>query len=132
MTSSTSHLTAFTLSETLATLQPDASVQLLPFNERGRAQANWIVGIRSFSGKASVHGSHWERHPRGDEILTLLEGGLEVILHSAQADKRLTLHANESVVVPQGCWHRLEVTRPGRLLFITPSTDSEHRLCEEC
>ncbi|MGE8546170.1 MAG: cupin domain-containing protein [Alcaligenes sp.] len=131
MTSRSSTPAAFTLSQTLAALQADATVQLLPFHERGRARADWLIGIRMFSDNASVHGSHWERHPRGDEILTLLEGCLHVILEGSQADTRLTLQPNQSFVVPRGCWHRLEVAEPGRLLFITPTTGSEHRLRKE-
>ncbi len=121
----------FNLSQTLAALQADATVQLLPFHDRGRTRADWIVGVRAFTDSASVHGSHWERHPCGDEILTLLEGRLDVILEDTPEPRRLTLQAHQSCVVPRGCWHRLEVTVPGRLLFITPTADSEHRPHED-
>jgi len=30
---------------------------------------------------------------------------------------RLHVDAGHSLVVPQGCWHRLEVVQPGQLLF---------------
>jgi mannose-6-phosphate isomerase-like protein (cupin superfamily) len=30
------------------------------------------------------------------------------------------------LVVPRGCWHRLEAVQPGRLMFITPARGSEH------
>ncbi|VCU71397.1 Cupin domain protein [Pigmentiphaga humi] len=118
----------FALSSSLAVLQADATVRLMPFQRHGLPEAGWIMGIKPISDTASVHGNHWERHPRGDEILTLLEGSLRVVLAADEGDEReLEVAAGESLVVPQGWWHRLEVHRPGRLMFVTPATDSEHR-----
>jgi len=119
----------FALSSSLAVLQADATVHLMPFQRNGLPRAGWIMGIKPISDTASAHGNHWERHPRGDEILTLLEGSLRVVLAAdAGAECELKVVAGESLVVPQGWWHRLEVGQPGRLMFVTPATDSEHRL----
>ncbi|OVZ58857.1 hypothetical protein CDO44_14285 [Pigmentiphaga sp. NML080357] len=119
----------FSLSDSLAVLQPDAAVALMPFHQRSLPTGGWLIGIKSISDTASVHGNHWERHPRGDEILTLLEGSLRVVLSAdSRGEHELQVAAGESLVVPQGWWHRLEVRQPGRLMFVTPATDSEHRL----
>ena len=117
----------FSLTRTLAALQPDSALQLVPFGERGRVRSDWIIGIRTFEDSASVHGNHWERHPRGDEMLTVLQGCIHVVLDTSPKETRLCLDAGHSLVVPRGCWHRLEVAQPGELLFVTPATDSEHR-----
>ncbi|SOY77686.1 hypothetical protein CBM2589_U10188 [Cupriavidus taiwanensis] len=65
-------LQPFSLTRTLAVLQPGSALQLVPFSQRGSVQSDWIIGIRAFTDSTSVHGSHWERHPRGDEMLTVL------------------------------------------------------------
>ncbi len=117
----------FSLTRTLAVLKPGSALQLVPFSERGRVQSDWIIGIRAFRDSTSVHGSHWERHPRGDEMLTVLQGCIDVVLDTPLEETRLHVDAGHSLVVPQGCWHRLEVVQPGQLLFVTPATDSEHR-----
>lgn len=124
-------LEPFSLTRTLAALQPDAALQLVPFSERGRVRSDWIIGVRTFKDSASVHGSHWERHPRGDEMLTVLQGCIDVVLDTSPEETRLRLDAGHSLVVPRGCWHRLEVAQPGQLLFVTPATDSEHRPRDE-
>ncbi|ETF02592.1 cupin [Advenella kashmirensis W13003] len=132
------------LSETLIALNPGAAIACVPPHERSRVKAEWIVGIKAFSDQASVHGNHWERHPHGDEVLTVLEGELRIVpgigaagadkadpnpyAIDAHPDKSWRLASGESAIVPQGCWHRLEVLQPGRLMFITPATDSEHQL----
>jgi len=119
----------FSMSEALAALQPDAQVRVLPFAQRGGARADWLIGMKPVHDPASVHADYWERHPRGDEVLTLLEGLLQVTVRSdAGAEQSFALRAGESLVVPCGHWHRLEVRRPGRLMFVTPAQGSEHRL----
>jgi len=119
---------AIDLARFLLALRADAGVGVLPFSARGDADAQWVVGLRHVSDCASVHGDHWERHPRGDEVLCLLDGSVQVVLGSAgQPERTLALRAGQAVVVPQGHWHRLHIEEPGRLIFITPSQGSEHR-----
>jgi mannose-6-phosphate isomerase-like protein (cupin superfamily) len=33
----------------------------------------------------------------------------------------------QAFIVPRGCWHRLSVLEPGRLVFLTPTAGSERR-----
>lgn len=117
----------FSFENTMAALMPDAAAQLLEGHVRQHPNAQWLVGIKPYTDNQSVHSQHWERHPRGDELLTLLEGRLRLRLHTDGTETTLPLEAGQSVRIPQGCWHRLEAVTPGKLMFITPTTDSEHR-----
>ncbi|MNK58161.1 Cupin domain protein [compost metagenome] len=118
----------FELVDHLVALRADAAAAPLPFRDRGRTDADWIIGVKHVTDDASVHGSYWERHPRGDETLCLLEGRVVVTLEGeGVATRQIPLDAGQALVVPRGTWHRLHVDRPGRLIFITPSVGSEHR-----
>jgi mannose-6-phosphate isomerase-like protein (cupin superfamily) len=116
----------------LIALHPGAKASVLAFAERGRTDADWIIGIKAVSDGASVHAGHWERHPRGDEVLALLDGRVCVTLDgdAARPAREVPLVAGQMLVVPRGTWHRLRVEVPGRLLFVTPSQGSEHRRVE--
>ncbi|WP_422032359.1 cupin domain-containing protein [Reyranella sp.] len=70
---------------------------------------------------------HWERHPAGEEILTLLSGEMELVLDEPQGEQRVLLKAGETFIVPRGVWHRGLVKEPGRLMFLTPGAGTEHR-----
>lgn len=116
----------------LIALHPNAHAMTLAFAERGRTDADWIIGIKAVSDGASVHAGHWERHPRGEEVLALIDGRVCVILDGDAACpiREVPLTAGQMLVVPRGTWHRLRVEEPGRLLFVTPSQGSEHRRVE--
>lgn len=119
------------LAEHLVALHADASVKAIPFQERGRTDANWIIGVKPISDDASVHAGHWERHPMGEEVLCLLEGRVVVTLSAEnETEQQVTLVDGQALVVPRGTWHRLHVERAGRLMFVTPSVGSEHRRVE--
>lgn len=68
-----------------------------------------------------------ERHPDGDELIYLLSGKVTVVIEAPGGDERHTLRPGEALVVARGLWHRIEVTRPARLVHLTPGPSSEHR-----
>ncbi|MGD1878148.1 MAG: cupin domain-containing protein [Kiloniellaceae bacterium] len=90
------------------------------------------------SGKRTLHGrlvmafamtedmSHWEVHPAGEEILLLLSGKMTVVLEG-DPDEAFALQPGEAFVVPRGRWHRLTVTEPGELVFMTEGDGTEHK-----
>lgn len=95
---------------------------------RGRNDADWIIGVHAFTDDRSVHADHWERHPRGDEVLCLLDGAVTVTLAGdATPQRQIVLQSGQALVVPCGVWHRLQVQQAGRLMFVTPGVGSEHR-----
>lgn len=124
-------VSAVSLAQSLVALHPDATARTIPLRDRGNTDANWIIGVKLVSDDASVHASHWERHPVGEEVLCLLEGRVIVtLLAENEAERQVTLIEGRALVVPRGTWHRLRVEEPGRLMFITPSVGSEHRRVE--
>jgi mannose-6-phosphate isomerase-like protein (cupin superfamily) len=70
---------------------------------------------------------HWERHPAGEEILTLLSGELEIVLQTEAGEERAVLKPGQTLIVPTGLWHRGIVRIPGELQFITAGAGTEHR-----
>ncbi|MGH6971839.1 MAG: cupin domain-containing protein, partial [Caulobacteraceae bacterium] len=74
------------------------------------------VGEKSVAGDTMVivdadkgDWARWEMHPRGDEILVILEGTPVIFLE--HADGRLERRATrpgETLIVPRGSWHRAE------------------------
>lgn len=119
---------AFEMAGKLLTLHAGSAARCIPFAERARTEADWIVGIKPVSDDSTVHADYWERHPRGEEVLCLLEGQVEITLSCENGPERsVLLHAGQAFIVPRGYWHRLRVGQAGKLMFITPSQGSEHR-----
>lgn len=118
----------FALADQLLALLPGSAVQPLDYRQRGKTDADWIIGIKPVSDDASVHAGHWERHPHGEEVLCLLEGCILVTLSANhQPEQQVRLSPGQALIVPRGAWHRLQVEQAGRLMFVTPSVGSEHR-----
>ena len=122
---------AFTLESTYVNLRPDDSASALKVGPRFWA----TIEKRADLGDGRLMGavaqkadwSHWERHPGGDEILTLLSGELVVVLETEAGERRATLRPGETFIVPKGVWHRGLVRKPGKLMFITPGAGTDHR-----
>ena len=68
----------------------------------------------------------WEMHIDGDETLTLLSGCIELVLRHDNGEKRISLTAGSSAVIPAGIWHRQIVKAPSELLFMTFGDTTEH------
>ena len=64
----------------------------------------------------------WERHPVGTELVLALSGA--VVFHLQYDDgsgaRSVALAEGECLLVPEGAWHRAEITRPTTMLFVTP------------
>lgn len=72
--------------------------------------------------------SHWEMHPRGDEILVMLAGAIEVVTEQPDGTTRtVALRTGAACLVPRGTWHRLFPRTPGSLLAITYGKGTQHR-----
>ncbi len=70
----------------------------------------------------------WEVHPKGDELVLLLEGAAELVLASAGGDKHVNLSkSGQFVIVPRGVWHTARVRESARMLFVTPGEGTENR-----
>jgi mannose-6-phosphate isomerase-like protein (cupin superfamily) len=71
--------------------------------------------------------SGWERHPKGDEVVQILEGFTRVDIIVDDVMQSLELSAGMLVVVPQGCWHRFETEAGVKVMTTTPHpTEHSH------
>lgn len=64
--------------------------------------------------------SEWERHPKGDEIVYLLEGESILVFLEDSKESSNELHAGQLIVVPKNVWHRFESPKGVKVLTITP------------
>ena len=71
--------------------------------------------------------THWEMHPEGEELLTVLTGRMVVVLEEPGGEREIELPAGKTCLLPRGTWHRLCAKEPGRLLFITAGKDTQMR-----
>lgn len=62
---------------------------------------------------------HWEMHPKGDEVLVLLEGSMRLVLERPEGPKTVFMSPGATVVVPAGVWHRGTDQQGAKLLTIT-------------
>lgn len=122
---------AFTLDGTYVHLKPDDSARAMEggdrfwatIQERTDLEEGRLMGVIG----QSKDWDHWERHPAGEEILTLLSGEMELVLDLEGGEQRTVLKAGETFIVPRGIWHRALVKEAGRLMFVTPGAGTEHR-----
>jgi len=68
-----------------------------------------------------------ERHPDGDELIYLLSGEVTVVIEAPGGDQRHTLRPSDALIAARVLWHRIEVTRPARLVHLTPGPSGERR-----
>jgi quercetin dioxygenase-like cupin family protein len=95
---------------------PDGTMRFLT------AMGPWTVVLSHYSGD-----TNWERHPAGDELLYVMDGGLDVTALTPAGPVRTLVDAGQVFICPKGLWHR---PRPRgaavRLLSLTPGEGTEH------
>lgn len=71
----------------------------------------------------------WEVHPDGDEIVHVERGRLRLVSETDSSGDRdvVELAAGQTVVVPAGVWHTVDVVEPARTLHVTFGRDTRHR-----
>ena len=123
-------MTSFDLEKTFLALDGRGGVASLPLGPEfwatissNPAARGTMVGVYPMT----VEWPNWEMHPKGDEVLVLLSGRLEVILDEGGSERRISMTAGSTLVVPAGAWHRALVPEPGQLLGITFGEGTEHR-----
>jgi len=63
----------------------------------------------------------WEMHPKGDELVYLLDGDADFIFWVGSAEEPVRVAKPDSyVIVPKGSWHTAWPRQPTRMLFFTP------------
>jgi len=135
--------TAYRFPETFVHLGDDGSARPLPVTESfwpdlvsGRLGLGpgRLVSFLEFDADWSV----WEVHPRGEELVCLFSGAMDLLLQGpappdGPGDGRAGRRAvplrepGDFLVVPRGTWHSARVHRPSRALFVTAGEGTEHR-----
>jgi mannose-6-phosphate isomerase-like protein (cupin superfamily) len=127
------------LSETYLHLRPDERAPALPGGE-----AFWGKLMQGGGGDPAVEAiagggwlvtrfvhdgdwPHWECHPRGDEVLTCLDGEVTFVLETEEGEQTVRLTPGRTLVVPAGAWHRGLGRGPATILAITAGAGTEHR-----
>lgn len=104
-------------------LQADGSVAVENPPRMSGAAEGWMVASFRVATDEDVHGDHWEIHPAGEEIVSVLSGHARLVLRAdtdADPEQTVTLTAGTAFVVPQNRWHRLEIDGPTEMQSITP------------
>jgi hypothetical protein len=84
------------------------------------------IGLFRFSGSAP-----WERHPDGDELIVVLDGGGEITVLTDEGPIRAELRPGRLFVCPRGLWHRPVATPSMTALYVTPLAGSEHSWADD-
>jgi mannose-6-phosphate isomerase-like protein (cupin superfamily) len=72
--------------------------------------------------------TYWERHPVGVELVHVLSGSVAFHLDDGRGRRAVDLVAGQSLLVPEGAWHRADIARTASMLFVTPTpARTEHR-----
>jgi mannose-6-phosphate isomerase-like protein (cupin superfamily) len=90
---------------------------------RERVSAGWLVG--SYTVDRSW--DKWEMHPEGDEIVSLVDGRVVMIIEADDGTAQVPMIGGQTVVVPRGTWHSMDVIEPGHALHVTSGRDTRHR-----
>src|SRR5262245_28986738 len=72
----------------------------------------------------------WERHRRGDELVHVLDGEVDLTVMTPRRPVHVTLSTGGLVVVPRGLWHRQHARTTVTLLTATP-TPTDHSFAED-
>jgi quercetin dioxygenase-like cupin family protein len=87
---------------------------------------NATIMVTKFSGLAP-----WERHPDGDELILVLEGGGTITVLTASGPVRSELSPGRLFVCPKGLWHRAHADPAMVALYVTPLAGGEHSWAED-
>jgi mannose-6-phosphate isomerase-like protein (cupin superfamily) len=90
-----------------------AFVTLSPFRDGNIFSAK-------FAGDAA-----WERHPKGDELVQVVEGATTLHVITDDGPQSYAVKAGMVVIVPQGAWHRFHSPDGVSLITATPKP-TEH------
>lgn len=121
------------LSETFVVLSPSKKATTEPntsdlYDRLGKEYGDFknheLIAIHEFTSSWPS----WEAHPKGDEVVILLEGEIIFFLDTDGNQKQIRLSKQgETVIVPKGVWHTAHVEKSARVLFITPGEGTENK-----
>ncbi len=120
---------AFDLEQTYLSLAGNGRAETLAGAHFGERLAKvpsdmaYLVGVYPFA----ADWPHWEMHPKGHEILVILDGRLEMTFEEEGARRTVEAEPGSTLMVPPGAWHIARILEPGHMLGITYGEGTEHR-----
>jgi quercetin dioxygenase-like cupin family protein len=82
----------------------------------------WTVVVSGYATETPM----WERHPAGDELLHVLEGGLDVTTLTATGPVHARVPAGSLFVCRKGLWHWARPRGHTEVLTLTPGEGTGH------
>ena len=95
-----------------------ALARLMPYKDG-------TIFITKFAGSGE-----WERHPKGEEIVQIIDGATTLHLISDGHSEAFTLSAGALVIIPQGAWHRFE-SADGVSLMTATAQPTDHTTVDD-
>ena len=120
------------LTETFAVLKPGMGLDTLPgtdtvFEDMESAYGGFSGHVLVTTFRFDEDWPTWERHPNGDELVTLISGRAEMILRTANGDQSVELtQPGDFIVVPRDTWHTARISEPTMMVFVTPGEGTEN------
>jgi quercetin dioxygenase-like cupin family protein len=84
------------------------------------------IMVTKFAGLAP-----WERHPDGDELIVVLEGGGDITVLTESGPVTSELRPGCLFVCPKGLWHRAHAQPAMVALYVTPLGGGEHSFADD-
>lgn len=85
-----------------------------------------LISEFAFSEKWST----WEIHPKGDELVYLVSGETDFVLHNPDGEDQVVRVSapGDYVIVPKDTWHTAVPVTDTRCLFVTPGEGTQNAL----
>lgn len=68
----------------------------------------------------------WEMHPKGDEVVVVVEGEMTLVQEIDGANVETTLGPGQYAINPRGVWHAGKIPTFAKALFITAGEGTEN------
>jgi mannose-6-phosphate isomerase-like protein (cupin superfamily) len=72
--------------------------------------------------------SAWERHPKGDEIVQIVDGATTLYLLDDEGKQKIELTAGMFAIVPQNTWHQFVAPEGVCVMTVTPQPTEHLRI----
>lgn len=82
---------------------------------KNRAGQLWLLSEHHYN----LDWDDWKKHPAGDEIIYLLSGSMDVVIHADTKPTTIQLRTNGVITIPRGVWYTIKVYNPCHVLNIS-------------
>ncbi len=83
-------------------------------------------GYLMITGDVTDDISHWENHPKSEEVLPRLSDAFDILIEGSDAPAPRLGEQQPAFIVPRNAWHQLTVVEPGEVVFINYGRGTQH------